>query len=243
MRIYQSAIEAVKEIERDLWEMGHKVKTRTYQDKHVEDDEGFQSKELVAYSFTLTDGKDWQDIFSTLGMKDHNSCIAYVLEEFVRRIDPNFPLTELNPGVSYLNREEIWKKFLEPNGKFSYTYPERIHGSMQREALERLHHFDTQSRQLLLTIYEQSIDSARRGGRRRVPCTMYYQALHRDKELYLIDNMRSCDLYTHFGIDLSIAWLMADYFKFAWRAECAKLVMQIGSLHAFEKDMKLRKIF
>jgi hypothetical protein len=243
MRIFGNAVEAVKEVERDLYEMGLRVKTQSYQDKDISLDEDYETKELLGYSFTLTDGNDWQDTFMALGMKDADRCIAYVLNESMDRL--SHPVGSLNPGKSWLSRKEVWEPFLH-DGKFSYTYPERIHSTPaihQINHLERVHNLDPKSRQLVIQIYNQVLDDHNRGGKARVPCTMHYQFLHRGEFLYLIANMRSCDLYTHFAIDLSIAWFMAHYFAGQWGAQCPRLMMQFGSLHGFRKDMQPRGIF
>jgi thymidylate synthase len=240
MRIFQSAVEAVKEVERDLYEMGHRGNTKSYQDKIS--DEGFNNREMVGYSFTLIDGSDWRDSFQALGFQDSEECIHYVENEVHARIHPP-PHHVANPGHSWTYRPKVWEQFLEGPDKdqFSYTYPERI-GNQVHRALQ-IHDSDPENRQLVIPIYNKNLDDSCRGGARRVPCTMHFQILHRDKAVYFIHNMRSCDLYTHFPIDMSISWLMGEYFQQHWGAECTRLIMQMGSLHAFEKDMKVRGIF
>lgn len=253
MRIFSSAVEAVKEVERDLVEMGIRVHTKTYQDVNVENQDDFDSKEIHGYSFTLTDGTDWRNTFAALGFNDISSCIGYSLEETYNRL---YGHSNLNPGTSWLFRKDPWQKFLETHGdsredtwSFSYTYPERIHdfhGSSQMVQLKNLLDFDLNTRQGIIQIYDQVQDGGRRG-HRRVPCTMYYQVLVRNDILFLIHNMRSCDLYTHFPIDLSISWLMANHMAANMRKDTWKptprVIMQIGSLHAFKKDYLKRGVF
>jgi len=254
MRIFNSTVEAVKEIERDLWEMGHRVHTRTVQDKIVEGDEDYDSKELVGYSFQLTEGKDWMQSFTALGMKDSEDCVKYVVQEAqdrcVKREDGN-----LNPGVSWDNRPSVWEEFLEREGgeeRFSYTYPERIFTPLgreviinQQEEIMLLHHNDPPSRQLILQIFQVQ-DLMNAGGQRRIPCTMHYQLLRRGNVLYLIHVMRSLDLYTHLAVDLSISWLMVNFYRgrLGLTNSCQpRVIMQVGSLHGFKKDMLPRGIF
>jgi hypothetical protein len=245
MRIFQSAVEAVKEVERDLWEMGHKVKNKSVQDQVGE----VESREIVGYSFTLLDGQDWPETFETLGLKDGRDCRRYVEAEFSERIQP---LNPPNPGLAWMERPDVWNKFLH-GGRFSYTYSERMHelrapftgdqlvlNQMKSTNFLRSDK-DPSSRQLVIQIYDAHLDSMNRGGIARVPCTMYYQILYRNGICYLIHNMRSCDLYTHFPIDLSISWLLSKYV--AGKDEISRVIMQFGSLHAFEKDLKPRGIF
>lgn len=252
MRIFNCAVEAVREVERDLGEMGHKVHTKTYQDKVIEGRDEYSQKELVGYSFTLTSGTDWPDCFLALGLKDPEQCKEYVLIEAQDRVfKPNYPL---NPGKSWEKRKEVWKQFFENTGGFSYTYPERLHSFKglhrirynQLEEILRLSEMDPESRQLVLPIFDFREDNTGRGGVYRVPCTMHYQILIRPPFFYLIHNMRSCDLYTHFALDMSISWLMLQFLKGIMGAKkewTPRLIMQIGSLHAFKKDLAPRNIF
>lgn len=247
MRIFSSASEAVREVERDLWEMGTRVNTRSYQDK-VNEQEGFTSYELVGYSFTLTNrGEDWENIFKILRYPDAAACVRYVDSEWRSRL--SLPNSDEDPTRL---RRNVWDNFREEDGKFAYTYRERMctpvrgNSTSARAQVHGLHINDPHSRQLVIPIYSGVLDNERRGGKRRVPCTMYYQVLDRGNEFYFIHNMRSCDLYTHFPIDMMVSWFMAEFFLRSMseeNAKCPKLVMTFGSLHAFEKDLKARQIF
>jgi hypothetical protein len=217
--------------------------TKTYQDKDITGDVDYETKEILGYSFTLTNGDDWTQSFGELGMLDGGDCVDYVRTEATDRLSvpTNYPL---NPGVSWIHRRGVWEKFLIPDkNQFHYSYPERIHGSNQMHTLRYFHEKDPSSRQLIVQIYNQDKDSGLRVGGGRVPCTMHYQFLHRGDQFYTIVNMRSCDLYTHFAIDMSIAWHMGAILAEEWGATCSKLIMQFGSLHAFAKDLKPRGIF
>lgn len=245
MRIFNSAAEAVKEIERDVYEMGTRVTTRSYQDKVSES--GFNTLELVGYSFTLTRLEDnWEDVFDILQYPDKLQCLDYIEEEVKNRL-----------GLLYTDsaqcRPEMWDKFRESDGKFSYTYRDRLnvplpHQQSQMNQLVDLHKQDNCSRQLVLPMWNPVLDNTRRGGIRRVPCTMYFQVLDRGNEFYFIHNMRSCDLYAHFLIDMLVSYRMAVRLS-AWMKdkeeviEWPKLIMTFGSLHAFERDITQKQIF
>lgn len=233
----------MKEIERDLHEMGHLVTTKSMQDKKGD----FTTKELVPYSFMLIDGDGWTGVFEALGYSEEEAARAraYVIREANDRMVANITgKGGLNPGNSWEHRKDIWAKFLELDGKFSYTYPERIHQPRQIERIDELASKDRMSRHLIINIYEPSLDDYRRGGVRRVPCTMHYQVLFRDDIVYLIQVMRSLDLYTHLPIDMSIGWLMAKHLSTRYKITCqTRFVMQIASLHAYKTDLDKRGIF
>lgn len=238
MRIFNSAVQAVKEVEREVAEMGMRVTTKSFQDKI--DPDGFDTREIIGYSFTLTKGNDWEDTFEALGMKDYKECRNYVIREVDSRIAKG---RNLNPGLAWHERPHTWKKFLENSGMFSYTYPERIHQFNQIEGVIDLHNYDPNSRQMVIPIYHMGFDHISRGGKRRIPCTMHFQLLDRNDDLYLIHSMRSLDLYTHLAIDLSVSWLMVDYFANLWEKKWPRVVMQVASLHAFQTDIESRQVF
>ena len=64
MRIFSNATEAMIEIERELFEMGINNHPSTMQDKVVADNDDFNTKELIGYSFCLTKWDDKDDIFN-----------------------------------------------------------------------------------------------------------------------------------------------------------------------------------
>lgn len=250
MRIFSSGVEAVKEVERDLYEMGIRTTTKSFQDKVTE--EGFNTRELVGYQMMLTSlgERNVSEIFEALGYDNPVGCTDYSFAEAENRMG----LIHYDPTKF---REEVWSQFREDNGEFAYTYRGRIHGSPARgqnnqfTSLVRVHGWDNSSRQLVLSIYWPSVDNERRAGKRRVPCTVYYQVLDRGNEFYLIHNMRSCDLYTHFAIDMTVSYMFAMQLmetlqacrSDSLRAKSPKLIMTMGSLHAFEQDLKKRGIF
>ena len=53
MRIYTDAVEMIKEVERDLFEMGIRYQSTTVQDRIVGNDPEFQTIELTAYQYSL----------------------------------------------------------------------------------------------------------------------------------------------------------------------------------------------
>ena len=53
MRIYVDALEMIKEVERDLYEMGTRVQSHTVQDRDVHADKDFETLELFGYAYKL----------------------------------------------------------------------------------------------------------------------------------------------------------------------------------------------
>jgi len=226
MRVYKGLVEAYHEIERDVVEMGVIVKPESMQDKIVKGDEKFETKELIGYSYMVTSEHLFSDVYRFIGelKLDKN----YIQQELFERL--TYP--PVNPGESWKYRKEVWEEFIH-NGKFSYTYSERIspHLPHLKESLLKL----PNSRQMILPIYRPS-DSCYWGGVARVPCSMYYQLLIREEKLQLIYTMRSCDLYTHFAYDVVLARLfqmkMSEYIN----REPGHFIHFIGSLHIYKKD-------
>ena len=130
MRIYQTPFEAMKETERELFEMGISVHPQTIQDKGVRDDPNYLTKEIRGYSFKIV---DWAWHIEHIKRALHHffeeetdSVLTYVLAEFRERVQGK----ATNPGTAYLHRKDLWEEFLH-NGKFAYTYSERITPQLQ----------------------------------------------------------------------------------------------------------------
>ena len=54
MRIYDDCYELMSEMGRNLWEMGSIVKPKTYQNKVIEGDESYITRELICEQYCLT---------------------------------------------------------------------------------------------------------------------------------------------------------------------------------------------
>jgi thymidylate synthase len=72
---------------------------------------------------------------------------------------------------------------------------------------------------------------------------MYYQILVRVSKVDLVYTMRSCDFLTHFPVDIFLALLLQDWFANKLNLATGIFTYFVGSLHAYQKDMKLRGIF
>ena len=83
MRIYQNCREAVREVERDLWEMGIDVTTHSMQDKVGQ----FDTKELQGYDFKILNTDDRDEILTYMKLNK-----GWANAEFFERLCEN-----LNP--------------------------------------------------------------------------------------------------------------------------------------------------
>jgi len=228
MRIYKNCKEAISEIERDLFEMGIEAHSKSMQNKIVEDDEGYKTKELQGYSFTILNSEDKDEMVG--------ECLNWCNSEFKERIagwnNPKEHIS-LNPGEAYKLRENVWNEFLV-NGKFEYTYNERMYWQINVliEELKR----NPESRQTIIQFHDRNIDQDRMGGKARVPCSMFYQLMIREGKLDIVYIMRSTDFYTHFKNDIWHAITFRDWISKQINVPVGKYIMFASSLHAYKKD-------
>lgn len=234
MRIFGGLKEAINEIERDLFEMGTLVHPESYQDQIVSDKDDFMTKEIQGYSYTITTSKI-EDDFVELGGN-----IQYLEQELMDRM----AVETRNPGNSYKLRPKVWEQFLH-NGKFSYTYNERI-GKQYLEVLDQLKK-NPNTRQAVITLYDHHDDLKNMGGKARIPCSMYYQFLRRKREgkeyLDIIYTMRSCDFYTHLIYDIGLTMGICAWTAVVLGVEIGHFIHFIGSLHAYKRDYQKKGIF
>lgn len=221
MRVFKNCLEAFNEVQRDLAELGVVVKTKSYQDKIIEGDEEFATKELQGYSFCIVDSSD-KDL-----MVDN---LPWCKAEFSERVADR----KVNPGRAWRLRKDVWAEF--KHSKFEYTYNERLRGQVM-EAVEVLRN-DAGSRQAVITIYDRWKDHKNRGGKARIPCSMMYQFMVRDGKLDVVYIMRSCDFYTHSRNDVWMACELRDHIASLVGMERGKFIGFFSSLHGFKKDME-----
>ncbi len=241
MRIYTSCLEAVDEVERDLWEMGVEVRTHSMQDKVIEDNPDFYTKELSPYMFQVT--KPWDDInqflihFAGGSSTEIGRAMTWAEMEFGERVQWLIPI---NPGEAWKTRGGVWKEFLH-EGKFAYTYNERIRTQLVKVVKELENHPGT--RQAIIEIHNNEFDLDSMGGVARVPCSMHYQFLIRQDKVDLIYVMRSSDFLTHFGYDNWLAIRLQKYMADTLERKIGRYTFMTGSLHAYYKDLKAKGIF
>ena len=228
MRIYQSSYEMVREVERELAEMGISYQTETVQDKHVADDPDFMTKELVGYVYQLTRYNDLEKMLSYLNMP-----VNWVEAEIAERL--TLSLTNKNPGTAWTEREEFWNEYLR-NDVFSYSYAERYHWQIPYIIRELIYKPNT--RQAMLMMYSAERDIMSWGGQDRTPCSISYQFIRRGDQLDIIYNQRSCDFINFFASDVAITIELLKYIAAEVGVKPGFFIHMIGSLHAFAKDLK-----
>ena len=247
MRIYDNCYELMSETGRNLYEMGNIVKPKHYQNKDIENNEDFITKELICEQYCLMNMPDpkWLFTFMEEGARE------WAEAEFQERISGK----ELNPGEAWKLRGNVWEEFLV-DGVFDYTYPERINQEdinnkepkTKLEAVIQLLKDDPDTRKAILNIYggyfegDFTIDDASRlDGSARIPCSMYYDFLIREnqkkeKVLHICYEQRSSDFVTFFGTDVWFAWKLKEYVANRVGVKPGYLYHNIQSLHCYKKD-------
>lgn len=222
MRQYQNFAEALNEIKRELKEMGVQVKTKSVQNKIIENDPQFFTQELEDYVYMVTQPHYGQIPKEGL---DESWCEA----EFIERVCGR----PLNPGEAWKLREPYWKQFLV-DGKFDYSYPERMTGPLDRVIDELLR--DPMSRRAYLSVWDRQIDKP--ASVARVPCSLGYHFKFRQGKLNMTYFLRSSDYFEHLPNDLYLANRLQHYVAHVCQMEPGHFVHHVGSLHCFAKDVK-----
>ena len=230
MRIYSNSFELMSETGRELNSYGQLVKPKTYQNKVIEGNEDFYTKELICQQYCLTSLGDpvWLFVFS------HSK--EWADAEFKERIDTS---GIINPGKAWELRKDLWEQFLV-NGKFDYTYNERM---VILPYTIQLLKSDSDTRKAVLPIFNGNgeDDTLYYPGNKRIPCSMYYDFLIRqngkgEKVLHICYHQRSSDFVTHFGNDVYLAWRLMEYVAKEVGVKPGYLYHTIDSLHAYKKD-------
>jgi thymidylate synthase len=236
MRIYSEPVEMIKEVERDLFEMGTRYQTSTVQDQKVKNNPDFLTIELFGYAYTLTNTVDENGLINML--KYMNTNLGWIGVESLERLSLSNP--DKNPGFAWVANQELWRPFLR-NDCFSYSYAERW--SEQIPYVIRELKRNPNSRQAIITMYDRHQDMMNWGGLDRVPCSVSYQFLLRDDKLTVIYNQRSCDFMTFFAADVYFTIHLLNFIAEAVGVVPGSFIHFLGSLHAFAKDLEGRNIF
>lgn len=232
MRIFMDWKETYEEIKRDLAEMGIEVKPKTMQDKNIEGNPDYETKELQNYCYTLLNAKS-SEIEGVIQ--------PWADEEFKERVNDPFDVFGepdfINPGVAWKLREDIWNEYMH-DGKMAYTYNERIWRNDQLTKIIKRLKEDHDSRQLWLSIWDPNEDTDKLGGVSRVPCSLGYNFQYRDGKLNIHYVMRSCDFNTHFINDVYLGIKLLEYVAEKTGLEVGSFTHTIFSLHVYKKDIK-----
>lgn len=232
---------------RNLWEMGATVKPKHYQNKNIEGKEDFVTKELICEQYCLLELPDPENLFIFM----EEGAREWAEAEFQERISGEC----LNPGEAWKLRKNVWEEFLV-DGKFDYTYPERINQlvmydylpTTKLKAIIKLLKEDPDTRKAILNIYGSFYDYHSRvedydrlDGHARIPCSMYYDFLIRENQkgekiLNITYHQRSSDFITFFGTDVYFAWKLMEYVADKVGVKPGYLYHTIDSIHSYKKD-------
>jgi thymidylate synthase len=231
-------MEMVKEVERDLYEMGVRYQTGTVQDQQVADDPDYQTIELSGYAYTIKDvcNFDFKDAVGYMGHDERY--YTWMRNEATERINSEFK--NRNPGYAWKYREDFWGKYLR-NGVFAYSYAERWLAQIPYVIHELKARPNT--RQAIITMYDRHQDILSWGGHDRVPCSVSYQFIGRDGRLSIIYNQRSCDFVKFFIADIYFTMRLLWYVSNKVSMIAGDFTHFLGSLHAFAGDLKDKDIF
>ena len=238
MRIFKDCLEAVKEVERDLAEMGIRYESDSVQDKMLSGEER-QTLELAPYAYAVFSSPEGELNHRTfMGLhsmlrykKDDPDFIEWVYAEANER--ETGECSKKNPGDAWRIYAKFWQQFLR-DSKFAYTYVERIHEQLDYIVSELKARPNT--RQAIITIYDRHQDLMNMGGRDRVPCSISYQFILRDGRLTLIYSQRSCDFKKFFQADMYFAISLLNHVAQKVGAEPFAFYHFINSLHMFKAD-------
>lgn len=225
MRIYMDAPEALEEIKRDLAEMGIRVRPATMQNKVVAGNKDFETLELQNYNYTILDAKSHE----VPGVSQ-----PWARAEFGERVSEHNE--DVNPGEAWKLRPEVWTEYLNSDGKFCYTYNERMRKQLV-PIMEQLAN-DPDSRQIWMSIWNPDIDLQNIGGKKRVPCSLGYGFQIREGVLNLHYMMRSCDFATHMNNDIYLAMRLLEHVAETIGYPVGNFTHSIFSLHVYQKDIK-----
>jgi hypothetical protein len=133
-RIFTDCYEMIREIDRELKVCGITVPVKHYQNKALEGSDR-NTKELIGVNFIITrpflKKKEMLDfVFKSEGDQIERYCY--------QEIEDRTSGQSLNPGNSYSIRMDLWQKLMsrDKEGRFDYTYSERINEFEQVPTLE-----------------------------------------------------------------------------------------------------------
>lgn len=149
----------------------------------------------------------------------------FLTQEFDERVSPMV----VNPGEAYKNEKQIWEKYLK-DGKFSYTYSERL--VKQLTSVKAQFKSDLYTRQAYLSIWDADKDVPNLE-MERVPCTLGYHLKRFNNKNILLTIMRSWEM--DFCVPNDI-WLSSKLAEWLFDGQDSELEFFASTLQRFIKE-------
>ena len=230
----------VQEMDRELKVSGITVPVNHYQNQKLEGDNR-NTKELIGVNFIIS--KPYlkkREMLDFVFKEEADKIEKYCGVEFQDRINHDM----LNPGNSYKIRLDLWQKFMSKSeaNKFDYTYSERINAFKQLDHAIASLVEDEHSRRAMVMVYFPEDSKSSNGFETRIPCSVSYQFLIRNRKLMVLYYIRSNDYFKHFAIDI---WLIQEIQQYVFSIlrevypglKCGALNYYAGSFHAYNEDL------
>lgn len=239
-RIFKDCLEMIQEMDRELKVSGITVPVKHYQNKALEGNNQ-NTKELIGVNFTISKPFLKKREMLDFIFKDE----ADKIEEYCKvEIEDRINKEGLNPGNSYLVRMDLWQELMSrsEDGRFDYTYSERInHQSQLDNAIAALKD-DQHTRRAMVMIFDPIDTHNSAGFQTRIPCSVSYQFFIRNNKLMVVYYIRSNDYFKHFAIDIWLTHALQEYILKSLQGvypglKCGSLNYYAGSFHAYNEDL------
>ena len=205
MRIYTNFKEVLSEIKRDLIEMGQPISTYSMQNKIVEWNSDYETKEITNYSFCLSNFDHIEDMidfpefekaelnridqyFKTHKIEDYPSEYKSIDEIkqhwkdiLKKRLEDDFQeriKPQVNPWEAYKLRPWVWEEFLHKWNKTEMLFDYTYSERINISDLFKEMVKHPMSRQYVYNIWDTK-DREFVNGKKRIPCSLSYQVLIR----------------------------------------------------------------
>jgi len=239
-RIFRNCLEMIQEMDRELKVSGITVPVKHYQNKELVG-ENQNTKELVGVNFIIS--KPFlkkREMLDFVFKEESDNIEKYCFAEIEDRLDRR----RLNPGHSYKVRMDLWQALMskDQDGRFDYTYSERINMYNQLDHAITALMDDKHTRRSMVMVFEPMDATASKGFQTRIPCSISYQFMIRNNKLMVLYYIRSNDYFKHFAIDIWLTHALQDYVLKQLKGvypdlKCGSLNYYAGSFHAYNEDL------
>lgn len=208
MRIYTDYKEVISEIKRDLVEMGQPISTYSMQNKIIEWNSDYETKEITNYSFCLSNFdhieemidfpefkkaelKRIDEYFQTHKVEDYILFSEYgsvekikenrkeILQQWLREDFLERVAHNINPWEAWKIRPWVWEEFIHDDWFHSYkTFDYTYSERINLHDMLSQIQQHPTSRQYVFNIWDRT-DRIWVNGKKRIPCSLSYQVLIR----------------------------------------------------------------